>query len=63
MPPEYIVAIIGVETDYGNNTGGFKVLEALTTLAFHYPRRADFSVPSLRQFLILSREGIMFIHQ
>lgn len=60
VPPEYIVAIIGVETDYGNNTGGFKVLEALTTLAFHYPRRADFFRTELEQFLILSRENNVY---
>ena len=37
VPEEIIVAIIGVETEYGSNTGGFRVLEALATLAFNYP--------------------------
>lgn len=37
VPAEIIVAIIGVETVYGRNTGRFRVLDALTTLAFSYP--------------------------
>src|SRR5207247_2648201 len=42
VPPEVIVAIIGVETYYGRNTGSYPVFDALTTLAFDYPRRAEF---------------------
>ncbi|MBY0346087.1 MAG: lytic murein transglycosylase B [Neisseriaceae bacterium] len=42
VDPEFIVAIIGVETRYGQETGSFRVADALTTLAFDYPRRADF---------------------
>lgn len=42
VPAQYIVAIIGVETNYGANTGSYRVLDALTTLAFHYPPRAAF---------------------
>ncbi|PKO86186.1 MAG: lytic murein transglycosylase B [Betaproteobacteria bacterium HGW-Betaproteobacteria-12] len=57
VPEEIIVAIIGVETEYGRNTGGFGVLEALATLAFHYPRRAEFFRTELEQFLLLSREN------
>ena len=57
VPEEVIVAIIGVETEYGRNTGTFSVLEALATLAFHYPRRADFFREELEQFLLLSREN------
>ena len=57
VPEEVIVAIIGVETEYGRNTGSFSVLEALATLAFHYPRRADFFREELEQFLLLSREN------
>jgi len=37
VPAEIIVGIIGVETVYGRNTGRFRVLDALTTLAFSYP--------------------------
>lgn len=57
VPEEIIVAIIGVETEYGRNTGGFSVLEALATLAFHYPRRAEYFRTELEQFLLLSREN------
>jgi membrane-bound lytic murein transglycosylase B len=59
VPEEVIVAIIGVETEYGANTGSFRVLEALATLAFNYPRRADFFRTELEQFLLLARENNM----
>ncbi|WP_434516651.1 lytic murein transglycosylase B [Dechloromonas sp. ARDL1] len=59
VPPEIIVAIIGVETEYGRNTGGFRVLEALATLAFKYPPRAEFFRTELEQFLLLSRENAL----
>ncbi len=41
VPAEVIVAIIGVETSYGGNTGNYRVLDALYTLAFYYPRSGD----------------------
>jgi len=41
VPAEVIVAIIGVETSYGGNTGSYRVLDALYTLAFKYPRSGD----------------------
>lgn len=56
VTPELIVAILGVETIYGRNTGGFRVVDALSTLAFGYPRRADFFRAELEQFLLLCRE-------
>ncbi len=56
VPAELIVAIIGVETRYGRNMGAFRVLDALATLAFDYPRRAAFFRRELKHFLILSRE-------
>ena len=56
VPPEIVVAILGVETYYGRNTGRYRVLDALTTLAFDYPRRADFFRGELEQFLLLARE-------
>ncbi|MDQ2963095.1 MAG: lytic murein transglycosylase B [Pseudomonadota bacterium] len=56
VPPEVIVAIIGVETYYGRNTGSYRVFDALTTLAFDYPRRAEFFRGELKQFLLLTRE-------
>ncbi len=57
VPAEIIVAIIGVETEYGRNMGGFSVFEALSTLAFNYPRRAEFFRTELEQFLLLAREN------
>jgi membrane-bound lytic murein transglycosylase B len=57
VPEEIIVAIIGVETEYGRNTGSFGVLEALATLAFDYPPRAAFFRTELEQFLLLAREN------
>ena len=57
VPAEIIVAIIGVETEYGQNTGKFGVLEALATLAFDYPPRADFFRSELEQFLLMAREN------
>ncbi|MDF3983909.1 lytic murein transglycosylase B [Luteibacter sp. PPL201] len=53
VPPEYIVAIVGVETFYGRNTGKYKVLDALTTLAFYYPKRAPFFRGELKTLLEL----------
>ena len=60
VDPEIIVAIIGVETFYGGNTGGYRVLDALTTLTFYYPDigrdRSDFFASELMQFLLLGNE-------
>ena len=56
VPPEIIVAIVGVETFYGRNMGSYRVLDALTTLAFDYPRRATFFRGELKQFLLLTRD-------
>ena len=56
VPQEIIVAVIGVETIYGQNVGNFRVLDALTTLAFDYPRRADFFRGELENYLLLARE-------
>jgi membrane-bound lytic murein transglycosylase B len=56
VPEEIITAVIGVETHYGRNTGKFKVLEALATLAFEYPRRAPLFRVELEHYLLLTRE-------
>jgi membrane-bound lytic murein transglycosylase B len=56
VPAEVIVAIIGVETLYGRITGSYRVIDALSTLAFDYPARAPFFRSELKEFLILSRE-------
>ncbi len=51
VPPQYIVAIIGVETSYGGNTGSYKVLDALVTLGLYYPPRAKFFREQLKELL------------
>ena len=59
VPPEIVVAIIGVETQYGGNMGKYRVLEALSTLAFGYPRRAAYFRKELANFLVLThQEGL-----
>lgn len=56
VPQEIIIAVIGVETVYGQDAGTFRTIDALTTLAFDYPRRADFFRSELENFLLLARE-------
>jgi len=56
VPPEIIVAIIGVETRYGRHKGGYRVMDSLSTLAFAYPKRAKFFRSELEQYLLLTRE-------
>jgi membrane-bound lytic murein transglycosylase B len=56
VAPEIIVAIIGVETLYGGNTGKHRVLDSLSTLAFGYPKRAKFFRKQLEELLLLGRE-------
>jgi membrane-bound lytic murein transglycosylase B len=56
VAPEYVVAIIGVETFYGRITGKYRVLDALSTLAFDYPPRGEFFRSELAQFIQLSKE-------
>ena len=57
VPREIIVAIIGVETYYGRNMGKWRVMDALATLAFDYPPRADFFRSELEAFLLFTRES------
>lgn len=56
VPQEIILAVIGVETVYGQDKGTFRTLDALTTLAFDYPRRAVFFRSELENYLLLARE-------
>jgi len=56
VPAEYLVAILGCETYYGHNTGRFRVIDALATLAFDYPPRSEYFRGELEQFLLLTRE-------
>jgi membrane-bound lytic murein transglycosylase B len=59
VPAEIIIAILGVETRYGGNVGGYRVIDALSTLAFRYPPRSPFFTSELEHFLILTREEQM----
>lgn len=59
VPIEMLVGIIGVETYFGRITGGHRVLDALATLAFHYPPRSKFFRGELEHFLLLVREEEM----
>jgi membrane-bound lytic murein transglycosylase B len=56
VPAEIILAIIGVETYYGRIAGKHRVLDALSTLAFDYPRRSTFFTSELKHYLILTRD-------
>lgn len=56
IAPEILVAIIGVETFYGRLQGSYRVMDALSTLGFKYPKRAKFFRSELKHFLIMSRE-------
>lgn len=57
VAPEYVVAIIGVETSYGRNTGNWRVVDALTTLAFDYPPRSGFFKSELEHYLVMARDS------
>ena len=56
VPAEIIVAIIGVETYYGRITGSYRVIDALSTLAFDYPKRSPFFTKELKNYLMLTRD-------
>lgn len=59
VPAEIIIAIIGVETRYGGNTGNHRVIDALSTLGFAYPKRSKFFLKELESFLLLCRDEKM----
>ncbi len=56
VPAEIIVGIIGVETRYGRNTGSYRVIDSLSTLAFDYPPRSKFFRSELKHYLLMTRE-------
>jgi membrane-bound lytic murein transglycosylase B len=59
VPPAIIASIIGVETLYGKISGNFKLIDVLPTLAFDYPRRAEFFQGELLAFMQLVQAGTL----
>lgn len=57
VPADIIMAIIGVETSFGRNMGRYRIIDALATLAFDFPRRAEYFRSELEHFLLFAREG------
>jgi membrane-bound lytic murein transglycosylase B len=57
VPASVIVAILGVETYYGTKKGKYRVIDALSTLAFGYSPRAPFFTRELEQYLLMTREN------
>ncbi len=55
VQPEYVLGIIGVETYFGRIMGRYRVLDALSTLAFDYPARGEYFRSELEQFLLLGQ--------
>ena len=56
VAPEYIVGILGVETNFGGYTGEHSVLNALTSIALEFPKRSKFFTSELENYLLLVRE-------
>ena len=56
VPPEIIVGIIGVETRWGRMMGKTRIIDALATLAFAYPRRSEYFTKELEDFFLMTRE-------
>lgn len=60
VPVGIIAAIIGVETSYGKITGNYRVIDALSTLAFHYPPRSKFFRSELRELFLLNGKHLAY---
>ena len=56
VSPEIILGILGVETAFGQNTGSFRVVDSLTTIAFDGPRRQDYFRDELKELLLMARD-------
>jgi len=56
VPASILLGIVGIETFYGEITGKYRVIDALSTLAFDYPPRSEFFRGELEQFLLMTRE-------
>ena len=56
VPSEVIIGVLGVETFFGRNTGSFRVIDALATIAFDGERRQDYFRGELKELLLLARD-------
>jgi membrane-bound lytic murein transglycosylase B len=56
VPSELILGILGVETFFGRNTGSFRAIDALATIAFDGERRQDYFREELKELLLLARD-------
>jgi membrane-bound lytic murein transglycosylase B len=56
VPAEIILGILGVETSFGRNTGTFRAIDALATIAFDGVRRQEYFREELKELLLLARE-------
>jgi membrane-bound lytic murein transglycosylase B len=56
VSPEVILGILGVETAFGQNTGSFRVVDSLTTIAFDGPRRQEYFRDELKELLLMARD-------
>ena len=56
VPEDVIIGIIGVETTFGRNVGTYRVIDALATLAFDYPKRSAYFRGELEHYLVFSRD-------
>ncbi|MEX1669749.1 lytic murein transglycosylase B [Zhongshania guokunii] len=56
VPASMIVGIIGVETRFGRNKGSYRVVDALATLGFDFPRRSTFFLGQLEEYMLMVRE-------
>jgi membrane-bound lytic murein transglycosylase B len=58
VDPQYVVAILGVETSYGVRTGKYRVIDALATLAFYYPPRQSYFRGELEKLLAMPEDQL-----
>jgi len=56
VPAQVIVGVLGVETFFGRNTGSFRAIDTLATIAFDGERRQDYFRAELKEFLLLARD-------
>jgi membrane-bound lytic murein transglycosylase B len=57
IPSEVILGVLGVETSFGRNTGSFRVIDALATIAFDGERRQEYFRDELKELLLLARDS------